>query len=190
MTLQTLTKRISNGFQTAKAAEISRANASNGFVFSSRLQPCVEGAAVQALAREQTLTKSKSSNDPNNVMAGLGPSTQSRTLVRVRDMIAGAAKAERNLSLSRAPRGRWVAGSSPAMIATTTRSPACSKKADLFPAKAQSRKEDLTLLGAKRLSRIGMAPAAPEKIFAALRLCGKRYSSCARPHGLKTRTTQ
>jgi len=103
MTLQTLSKRIPHGLQTAKAAEISRANASNGFVFSSRLQPRVEGAAVQDLVREQTLTKSKSSNDPNNLMAGLGPSTQTRTLVRVRDMIAGAAQAERNLSLSRAP---------------------------------------------------------------------------------------
>jgi hypothetical protein len=102
MTLQTLTKRIPNGFQTAKPAEISRANASNGFVFSSRSQPTVELVADQDLAREKTLPKCSLEATQTKLWPGLDRSSGERTFVRVRDSIAGAAQAERNLSLSRA----------------------------------------------------------------------------------------
>jgi hypothetical protein len=116
MTRQTLTQRTPHGYQTAKLAEISRANGPNGFDFASRSQLPVERAADQALAREKSLPKSIRKTTPYYVMAGLDPATQCAH-VRARERLdsGGRGDAERNCLSPAHARGLWVAGSSPAM---------------------------------------------------------------------------
>jgi hypothetical protein len=141
-----------------------------------------------------------------------------RFRARERRQSGGRGNAERNC-LSPAPvRGRWVIDPSPAMITTTTpitgmleeerfvsRKDAKPQRSKNFSHNetmeqwVRTRRREAPLMFDSALTRAGsnfhrfivtLCGTFSSCFFAALRLCGKQNSSCARLHGLKTRTTQ
>jgi hypothetical protein len=99
-------KRISNAYLTARAADLSQSNASNGFDFASQPQPPVERAAHQALASEKTLPKCIPTTTPTTIMAGPGSvirCARKRERFRARERRQSGGRASgTQLSLSRA----------------------------------------------------------------------------------------
>ena len=130
----THTKRLSNGYLTPIAADLSQSNASNGFDFASHPQLPVERAADQALAREKTLPKCISVTTPTAVMAGPGSviwcaRKRPRFRARERRQSGGRGNAERNC-LSPAP-GARPPGDRPKPGHDNDHNLRCSKKGNL-----------------------------------------------------------